>query len=159
MRSRVLAGLVLVVGLSSCSDDPAPEPAPDASTSSSSSSGGATDGGGTSTDSGSSAADAGPINACTSFEDRSAAAASRTIAWAFPLPTPRCLTILIGQSVTFQGSFTQYRVAASRTGDQPNPIAGFDPDAPTVVFPRAGVYGFESPDAPALQGAVQVVAP
>lgn len=112
-----------------------------------------------STDSGIDAADAapaGPVNGCKTFDDRTATSASRTIAWRFPLAAAdRCVAIKASQSVTWSGDFTMYRVGASG-GDSPNPIAGFDPTAPTVTFPKAGTYGFESPDAPALVGAIKV---
>ena len=102
------------------------------------------------------AAPAGPVNGCKMFDDRSVASASRTIAWMFPLAAKdRCIAIKAGQSVTWSGDFTMYRVGASG-GDSPNPIAGFDPMTPTVTFPKAGTYGFESPDAPALVGAIEV---
>jgi len=102
------------------------------------------------------AAPAGPVNGCKTFDDRTGASAARTIAWMFPLAAAdRCIAIKAGQSVTWSGDFTMYRVAASG-GDSPNPIAGFDPMTPTVTFPKAGTFGFESPDAPALVGAIKV---
>lgn len=163
-----LAGLVGLVGLVSlgvlgqltgCSSE-----------SSTSSSGGTpTDSGtadgssGTGGDSGSDAGgDAGAVvvNSCKTFDDRTATGASRTIAWQFPLPAAdRCIEIKVGQSVTWNGDFAKYGVAASKGpagGDSPNPISAFDPTAPTVKFPSAGTFGFESPDAPALTGAVKV---
>ena len=122
------------------------------------SSGGPGDGGGNAdggTDA-SAAVDAGPVNGCKAFDDRTATGATRTITWGFPLSAAdRCIDIKVGQSVTWSGNFTQYRVAPSG-GDKPNPIAAFDPDAPTVKFPTAGTFGFESPDAPALVGAIRV---
>ena len=100
--------------------------------------------------------DAGPINGCKAFDDRTAASATRTITWGFPLSAAdRCIDVKVGQSVTWSGNFTQYRVGPSG-GDKPNPIAVFDPDAPTVKFTAAGTFGFESPDAPALIGAIRV---
>jgi hypothetical protein len=102
------------------------------------------------------AAPSGPVNNCKTFDDRTATGASRKITWGFPLSAAdRCIAIKVGQSVTWAGNFMQYRVAASG-GDKPNPIAAFDPDAPTVKFPAAGTFGFESPDAPALVGAIRV---
>ena len=117
--------------------------------------GGGGDGGGR-VDAGGDAAPAAPVNNCKTFDDRSGAGASRTIAWGFPLPAAdRCVSIKAGQSVTFSGNFTQYRVAPSG-GDKPNPLADFDPATPAVKFPAAGTFGFESPDAPALVGAIRV---
>jgi len=102
------------------------------------------------------AVDAGPVNGCKAFDDRTATGATRTITWGFPIAAAdRCVDIKVGQSVTWSGNFTQYRVGASG-GDKPSPIAAFDPDAPTLKFPKAGTYGFESPDAPALVGAIRV---
>lgn len=131
------------------------------------SSGGTGDGGTGGTDGGASAdsatstdaaeaADAAPVNGCKTFDDRTATGDSRTITWGFPLAAAdRCIDINVGQSVTWSGNFAQYRVASSG-GDSPNPIATFDPGVPTVKFPKAGTYGFESPDAPALVGAIRV---
>ena len=102
------------------------------------------------------AAPAGPVNGCKTFDDRTLASASRTITWTFPIAAAdRCIAIKVGQSVTWSGDFAMYRVGASG-GDSPNPIAGFDPMTPTVTFPKAGTFGFESPDAPALVGAIKV---
>jgi hypothetical protein len=102
------------------------------------------------------AAPAGPVNGCKTFDDRTATGASRTITWTFPIAAAdRCVLIKAGQSVTWSGNFTMYRVGASG-GDTPNPIADFDPISPTVSFPKAGTFGFESPDAPALIGAIKV---
>jgi hypothetical protein len=122
--------------------------------------GGTTGEGGAGTDGGSadsaSPVDAGPVNNCKVFDDRTAAGATRTITWGFPLAaTDRCIDIKVGQSVTWSGNFTQYRVGPSG-GTSPNPIAGFDSTAPTVKFPAEGTFGFESPDAPALVGAIRV---
>jgi len=102
------------------------------------------------------AAPAAPVNGCKTFDDRTAPGASRTITWGFPLSAAdRCIAIKVGQSVTWSGNFQTYRVGPSG-GDKPNPIAGFDPTAPTVKFAVAGTFGFESPDAPALVGAILV---
>ncbi len=155
MRRAIVTVLACALGLTNsfaCSS----------STSSTGSSGGTGAEGGTSGGTGdagsgdSAVLDAGPINGCKAFDDRTAASASRTIAWGFPLsPADRCVDVKVGQSVTWSGNFTQYRVGPSG-GDKPNPIAAFDPDAPTVKFTAAGTFGFESPDAPALVGAIRV---
>lgn len=133
--------------------------------SSSGTSSGGTDGGGSdgsTEDSGTAdtGADSGPlvVNNCKTFDDRTGSGATRTIAWQFPIPAAdRCVRIKKGQSVTFNGNFTQYRVAPSAGSTQPNPIASFDESSPTVKFPNVGTYGFECPDAPALLGAIDVV--
>ncbi len=101
--------------------------------------------------------DAGPVNGCKVFDDRTATSATRTIAWGFPLSAAdRCVDIKVGQSVTWAGNFTQYRVGPSG-GDKPNPIAGFDPDAPTLQFPKAGTYPFLCIIHPGMDGTVTVV--
>lgn len=152
--NAILVALTLVAACSSTE-----------TTSSSSGSSGTTDGGGTGEAGGSEAGsdagvDSGPlvVNNCKTFDDRSASGATRTIAWQFPLPSAdRCIRIKKGQSVRWNGNFTQYRVAASAGSTQPNPIASFDDASPTVTFPNVGTYGFECPDAPALVGAIDVV--
>lgn len=116
-----------------------------------------TGGGDASTDTG---ADAAPlvVNNCKTFDDRTASGATRTITWQFPIPAAdRCVRIKKGQSITWSGNFTQYRVAASAGSSQPNPIASFDDTSPTLQFPNVGTFGFECPDAPALLGAIEVV--
>ena len=159
MRRAIVTVLACAVGLtnsfacSSSSSSTGSSGGPGEEGGSSGGDGGGTGDGG----SGDSAAlDAGPINGCKAFDDRTAASASRTIAWGFPLAAAdRCIGIKVGQSLTWSGNFTQYRVGPSG-GDKPNPIAAFDPDAPTVKFAAAGTFGFESPDAPALVGAIRV---
>lgn len=151
---------VLLLGAAGCSSK---ETASSSRGSSSGTSGAPGDGGAGDAGGEDAGADAGAIivNSCKTFDDRTATSASRTIAWKFPLDAKdRCIEIKKGQSITFNGNFGQYRVAASKGpagGDTPNPIAGFDESSPTVKFPTAGTFGFESPDAPALQGAIRAI--
>jgi|GEM_PF-4748633 len=140
----------VVFATSACSSDESPSP-----TGSSGSGGDAGSSSDAAADADTGAADI-VVNACKQFDDRTAAGASRTIAWQFPLPAAdRCIAVRAGQSVTWTGDFTKYRLVASG-GDKPSPISAFDPSSPSVTFPKAGTYGFGSPDAPALVGAVQV---
>ena len=158
-RPILLVVSVLLGGLAGCSSSSSPSGS--SGTSGSTGDGGSTgeDGGVADAGAGADSADAapaGPVNGCKTFDDRTAPGASRTITWTFPIAAAdRCVLVKVGQSVTWDGNFTMYRVGASG-GDSPNPIADFDPNTPVVGFPKAGTFGFESPDAPALVGAIKV---
>jgi hypothetical protein len=122
-------------------------------------------GGGDAADSSRDSGPANPVNGCTigkNYTDKSGASDPRTIDWTFPLSsTDRCIEIAVGQTVTWQApgggpaSFTQYSITASG-GDSPNPIASIDTSVGTVKFPKKGTFGYASPDAPALTGAINV---
>jgi hypothetical protein len=152
--ARAILSVVMCLMVGGCSSTTSPGGSSGGVEAGTSDEGGSTDAG-TGVDA-ADAAPAAPVNGCKTFDDRTAAGASRTIAWMFPIAAAdRCIAIKAGQSVTWSGDFTMYRVAASG-GDSPSPIAGFDPMTPTVTFPKAGTFGFESPDAPALVGAIKV---
>jgi plastocyanin len=128
------------------------------------SSGGTSDGG-TADGDASSTADAGGgdaaqavINSCNTFVDRSAAGASRTITWDFAVSTApeRCMTVKVGQKVTFAGSFSSHPLLSS-DGDKPNPISTLDPATGDVTFPKAGTFGYVCGNHPSMIGAIKVI--
>jgi len=108
--------------------------------------------------------DAGPLNDCTEFLDRSAPNASRTVTWGFALAQSpeRCLQIKAGQTVTYgngaggPGDFAMFKLQPAG-GDSPNPFADLDTQTGQVVFANAGSFGYGSSDLPVLRGAVKVV--
>src|SRR5688500_10413333 len=71
------------------------------------------------------------INECTksTYLDRTAEGADRTIAWGFSIPTDseRCMVIKKGQRITFNGNFVIHPLDG-KGGDTPNPISA-PPDA------------------------------
>lgn len=109
---------------------------------------------------GSSASDAGAdavVNGCTTFEDKTADAADRTIAWGRNVGTT-CWRVKKGQSVTWNPieTFDAHPLA----GDEATtPIAkqaqGSTPY--TVVFSAAGTFGFTCGFHFDMTGAIQVV--
>ena len=109
---------------------------------------------------GADAADAAPVevNACKTFVDRTAAGASRNITWDFPVSTApeRCMTIKVGEAVTFMGDFTLHPLMAGG-GDSPNPFSMVDTTTGKVTFAKAGLYGFACGNHPSMIGAIQVV--
>jgi plastocyanin len=71
----------------------------------------------------------------------------------------RCVTVKVGASVTFAGSFTQHPLQ-SAGGDSPNPIPFTDQGGGplTITMPTAGTFGFECAFHPKLMfGAIKVV--
>jgi plastocyanin len=106
-----------------------------------------------------------PVNACTigkNYKDHSAAGDSRTLEWDFSIAQSpdRCMTIKAGQSVTWSTSggppdFTTHPLAAAG-GNTPNPITDIDTTTGKVTFPKAGVYGYQCGNHPAMTGAIQV---
>lgn len=97
------------------------------------------------------------VNACNTFEDRSATSASRTITWDFGVATApeRCMTVKKGQDVTFAGDFGPHPLVGSG-GDTPNPISGHDANG-KVSFATAGTFGFVCSSHPAMTGAIKVI--
>jgi plastocyanin len=172
LTSGLLAALVFVMG--GCSDDASTNGSStsssggsssgstSSSSSSSSSSGGSS---GSTSSSGSSGADAGAkIGGCSTFEDRSADAASRSIKWDFgvvQLPE-RCMKIKVGQTVTWSdgasgpADFVSHPLGANG-GDTPNPVPNVDKATGNVTFTKAGTFGYLCTNHPAMIGAIQVV--
>lgn len=101
--------------------------------------------------------DAGPaaLHACVTFEDRTDAAADRTIDFGglFDAYRPACMRIAAGQTVTFAGSFERHNleggVTPTRPADPPgssgNPIPSLNVGVDTtldVTFPAAGTFPY-----------------
>lgn len=171
------AALVLVMG--GCSDDASSNGSSTSSSgssggsssgstsssSSSSSSSGGSSGSTSSSSSGSSGTDAGEkIGGCSTFEDRSADTASRSIKWDFgvvQLPE-RCMKIKVGQTVTWSdgasgpADFVSHPLGANG-GDTPNPVPNVDKATGNVTFTKAGTFGYLCTNHPAMIGAIQVV--
>ena len=165
--SRAIASVLLVVGgVFACSSSSS------SSSGASSGSSGTTgaDGGGDEaaapTDAGAEAAAPKPVNGCTvgkNFSDHTAASDARTIEWDFSIAQSpsRCMTIKAGQTVTWQSpgggaaDLTTYPLEPSG-GDTPNPITNIDAQTGRVTFPKKGIFGYDSSNAPAMTGAVEV---
>lgn len=155
---------VLALSLQACSDDTTPPPA-------------STDAGDAATDArsheghdtGTAVVDAGPPPIrCT---DDELAANDRTDGGAFEITflraanpvqyTNHCVTVKVGASVTFSGSFVQHPLQAAG-GDTPNPIP-YTAAEPAegklvVVMPAAGTFGYECEFHPSsMFGAIRVV--
>jgi plastocyanin len=108
--------------------------------------------------------DGGPINGCTNFTDRSDPNDQRRIQFpnnAAPQQyQPRCLQIKAGQSVTWEGSFSNHPLVAT-PGVPSNPIPSTPVNTGTaysITFPAAGTFGYECSAHPAqMNGALRVV--
>jgi plastocyanin len=101
------------------------------------------------------------VNGCTSYEDRTAAGADRSISFAMTLATDveRCIRIKVGQAVTFTTSSFGTHPLVPSGGDTPTPIRA-QRDVGTVeafLFPTAGVYGYKCDTHASMIGAIQVV--
>ena len=95
------------------------------------------------------------LHGCTTYDDRSGPQAMRTIAWQFN-PSPRCMEIGAGQSVTWQGDFGFHPLDASG-GTMPTPIKlTSNGNSVTFMFPTAGFYGYRCTAHSGLEGVVHV---
>ena len=104
-----------------------------------------------------------PENGCTTFQDRTADGASRSIQWDLGLPSlpERCIKVKAGQVVTWVDG-----TAAADFNTHPLLIYVPPPamgTAPTVdeatgkaTFPTAGLFGFACGIHPTMKGAVLV---
>lgn len=100
------------------------------------------------------AGDAG-LNGCTSFDDRSAPQAMRTITWQFG-PTPKCIEIDKNQTVTWQGDFG-FHPLEPLGGDMPTPITSTATGMSAMfTFPNSGFYGYHCAVHSGLEGVVHV---
>jgi plastocyanin len=103
------------------------------------------------------------VNRCTTFADGTLSEEARVIAWTYRVASSqsRCLRVLVGQSVTWEGTLGAHSVQATGGGDAPNPILGdYSPEATSysVTFPNPGVFGYECGSHSAMRGAIEVVA-
>jgi plastocyanin len=154
--SRRIAALPLVLGLGlgACSDDNGTG-APTGSDGGVDAGGGQDSGGG---DGGGDSGAAEAVNGCTTFEDRTAEGANRTLTWDFSITTSpdRCIRVKAGQTVTWEGSLEAHPLLPSG-GDSPSPVSGVDTTTGEVTFPSAGTFGYVCDVHPAMLGAVEVV--
>jgi hypothetical protein len=128
-------------------------------------SGGISDSGGTSSGGFSSGGTGGGepelVQDCSSFLDRTAEDASRIIPWGFGISgaPERCLRVRVGQSVTFEGSFSTHPMGAAG-GDVPSPIVGDYPVGAVeynVDFVSAGTFGYYCLTHATMRGAIEAV--
>jgi plastocyanin len=151
MRAALVPIVVVFIGCSSSSSSPS----------------GTTDGGGADSGGADSAVDSGggmTVQGCgpSDYTDATPAAAMRTISFptdATPMQfNPHCLKIKAGQSVTWNGSFTNHPLEAMG-GDMGNPITptGMGTTV-TFAFATAGTFGFDCANHPSImKGAIQVI--
>ena len=93
-----------------------------------------------------------------SYQDRTAPAAERTLAWDFPFAgsVDRCIIVRVGQSVRWDGNFAMHPLENDQ-GSTPNPIGAHDASG-VVTFTAPGIYGYRCNYHFEMRGAVQVVA-
>jgi plastocyanin len=116
-------------------------------------------------DTGAPDAPATPVNGCgpTQFaaSDHSAASDPRAISFATtstPVQfSPNCMSIKAGQTVTWNGDFTDHPLEPTTANT--NPIMDVTSGTTTTVtFPAAGVFGYDCANHPSIMlGAIQVV--
>jgi hypothetical protein len=101
-------------------------------------------------------ASAAPSN-CTSYVDRTAPSADRTLLWTLALAgsPAACMKVAVGQTVTWSGSFTSHPLLADG-GTTPNPIPNHDA-AGNVTFTAPGTYGYICEIHAVMTGAIMVV--
>lgn len=99
---------------------------------------------------------------CSTFEDRTAAGASRTINFVPNQYTPRCLRIKAGQTVTFSGAFGSHPLQGACGASAVLPASQLDTGSTaTFTFSTAGLYGYfctfhGSSTGGGMAGAIQV---
>lgn len=104
------------------------------------------------------AQDAPLLNGCSTYVDRTADDADRTLSWDYAIETnpERCIKIRVGQTVTFDGDLKSHPIDA-QGGNAANPFKGAESSTPTFSFDKAGVFGFVCIYHEEMQGAVWVV--
>lgn len=106
------------------------------------------------------------VNGCSSasYTDGSAPGFNRTVSFTFSAYTPRCLTVAVGQSVTFSGAFGSHPLlpgtapSSSGPGSSGNPIAATSAgSSATFNFAAAGVFPYycNFHEAAGMFGAIQ----
>ena len=98
-----------------------------------------------------------PVQGCTTYVDRTAAAADRELTWTLSIGTDpeRCMQVRAGQSTFFNGNF-QVHPLVGEGGNTPNPISNHQNGV--VQFNAAGTFGFICDVHPSMKGAIRVVA-
>ena len=104
-------------------------------------------------------ADVGTVNGCTTFEDLTGADANRTIIWIRTVGQ-KCLQVKAGQSVVWdpQQTFEAHPLRPTK-GSPESPIAKQESGGAryTVIFPKAGIFGFICGFHFDMTGAIKVV--
>ena len=98
------------------------------------------------------------LNGCTTFVDHTAAADPRALTWSLAISSSpdRCMKIKVGQSVTWNGSFTTHPLHDDG-GDAPNPISASTSPTGPIAFPAAGTFGYICGVHASMNGAILVV--
>lgn len=93
------------------------------------------------------------LNGCTTYVDRTAPSASRTLPWdaAIAVSPERCLKIRVDQEVVFDGDFDAHPIESSG-GDSPSPFS-----TTPLAFARPGVFGYACTVHSEMTGAIWVV--
>jgi len=116
-------------------------------------------------DTGSPDASTAPVNGCgpTQFaaNDHSAASDPRAISFATTAApvqfSPNCMSIKAGQTVTWNGDFTDHPLEPTTANSNPimDVVSG---TTASVTFPSPGVFGYDCANHPSIMlGAIQVV--
>ena len=98
------------------------------------------------------------LNGCTTFVDHTAAADARSLTWSLSISSSpdRCMKIKVGQSVTWNGSFTTHPLHDDG-GDSPNPISASTSPTGPIAFAAAGTFGYICGVHASMNGAILVV--
>jgi plastocyanin len=97
---------------------------------------------------------------CTTYDDLTADAANRTIAFTFSQYTPKCIKVKVGQTVTFSGSFPQHPLAQSCGPEAV--LFNTNGNSKAFTMQTAGDYGYYctfhgNPQGQGMAGSISVV--
>lgn len=158
-RVASIGSVVMSLAIACSDSNTSPNTPVDAGSSSSGSSSGAPADSGADT--------GGSLNGCTTFVDRTAEDASRTVKWDLDVgqAPERCMRVKVGQSLKLSqdGSFTPADLGTHPVkalgGDEPSPFTDPGVDAAgNVLFEKAGTYGFGcGVHGPLMTGVILVV--
>jgi plastocyanin len=97
------------------------------------------------------------LNGCTSYDDHSAEADPRTIAWSLSVTSDpaHCMRIKVGETVRWNGDLSIHPLGP-KGGDAPNPISAVDASG-RVSFSSPGTFGYTCTVHPSMIGAIRVV--
>lgn len=108
------------------------------------------------------------LNTCGSYVDRTAADADREIKWDLSVggEAERCMTVKVGQTVSFRGNFTSHPLKA-KGGDSPSLFSqaadlvsnqGLAGEEYTPFeFKTAGTFGYVCEKHPSMTGVIRVI--
>jgi plastocyanin len=96
-----------------------------------------------------------PAN-CTTWDDRTASGASRTVTFGSSGYSPKCMRVTTSQDVTFSGSFTIHPLVQV-CGPSDRQMTTTFGTTKVVRFPQFGTYGYRCANHPVFeQGAIRV---